>query len=192
MDDSANQRDRIEAAAQAILQESGASALTVRHIAERAGVSTMGVYNYFGSKDQVCERLYIAGFEDLGRQVSEVGPSENREAAIFNSARIYLDFYRRNKHRYALMFGMGAADYEPGDSARRAARKSFAQLAAVVGGLPEGAVPGREDWQLALKIWASTHGFIAIKSHMTGISESDWEALVLESVRQLITARPVQ
>ena len=191
MDDSANQRYRIETAAQAILQESGVGALTVRHIAERAGVSTMGVYNYFGSKDQVCERLYIAGFEELGRQVSETGPNADREAAIVKAARIYLDFYRLNKHRYALMFGMGAADYEPGDSARRAARKSFAQLATVVGGLSEGAIPGREDWELALKIWASTHGFIAIKPHMTGISESDWEALVLESVRQLITAQSV-
>ena len=62
MSESENQRAKILEAAGEILHEEGVGALSVRHIAKRAGISTMGVYSYFGGKDQVCEQLYIAAF----------------------------------------------------------------------------------------------------------------------------------
>ena len=191
MSESANQRLKILAAAEEILQQDGVEALSVRNIAKRAGVSTMGVYSYFGGKEQVLEELYIAGFRDLAKAVAGGLVHEDPETVVVQSTRIYLDFYQRNKNRYAMMFGMGASDYTPGEEAKRAARESFE----VAIGLVQ-PVAGNQDQEtgaerLALQIWASTHGFIAIKPHASGISENEWEHLVIESAKQLIRGQSI-
>ncbi|MDJ0642142.1 MAG: TetR/AcrR family transcriptional regulator [Erythrobacter sp.] len=186
MTEALDQRSRILEAAQAILREEGVEALSVRHIAKRAGLSTMGVYSYFGGKDQVCEQLYIAGFRDLAAAVSRGQSEQDPEAVIIESTKTYLDFYKHNTNRYALMFGMGATDYSPGEEAKRAARESFAVAIGIVQPLTADSPPKEDARRLALQIWASTHGFIAIKPHASGLSEAEWEALVIDSARQLI------
>lgn len=194
MTQSANQRSRIEEAAQEILQEEGVEALSVRNIAKRAGLSTMGVYSYFGGKEQVCDQLYIAGFRDLADAVSKARAKQDPEAIVVESTRIYVDFYKRNTNRYALMFGMGGTDYTPGPEARRAARESFAVAVGLVEPVTQEDTRADHDAQsdaraLAYQAWASTHGFIAIRQHTETLGECEWEALVLESVRQLIRGR---
>jgi len=186
MIETTDQRSRILKAAQGILQEEGVEALSVRNIAKRAGLSTMGVYSYFGGKDQVCEELYIAGFRDLASAVSRARTGEDPEAVVVESTRNYLEFYQHNENRYALMFGMNASDYTPGEAARRAARESFEVAIGLVQPLTEDLNTTSEAERLALQIWASTHGFIAIKPHASGIDEGAWQELVIESTRQLI------
>lgn len=191
MTEATNQRSRILEAAQDILQEEGVEALSVRHIAKRAGLSTMGVYSYFGGKDQVCEQLYVAGFRDLAEAVAKARSEEYPEAVIVESTRNYLEFYRCNKNRYALMFGMGATDYTPGEEAKRAARESFEVAIGLVQPLAEDLNTEMGAERLALQIWASTHGFIAIKPHASSIQENNWEQLVIDSARQLIRGQAI-
>lgn len=189
MTEAADQRSRILEAARDILREEGHEALSVRYIAKRAGLSTMGVYSYFGGKDQVCEQLYIEGFRDLASAVSGAGTDPDPEAAVIRSTTAYLDFYRRNTNRYALMFGMGATDYSPGEEAQRTARESFAVATSTVQPLVGNENAQEDARRLAFQTWATTHGFIAIKPHAAGLSESDWEQMVLDSVRQLVRGR---
>ena len=54
-------------AAADLLAEEGPEALTVRRIANAAGVSTMNVYSRFGSKDGVVEHLFVRGLSAAGR-----------------------------------------------------------------------------------------------------------------------------
>ncbi len=49
-----------------LLAAEGPGALTVRRIANAAGVSTMNVYSRFGGKDGVVEHLFVEGFTRLG------------------------------------------------------------------------------------------------------------------------------
>lgn len=158
----------------------------MRNIAKRASLSTMGVYSYFGGKDQVCEELYIAGFRDLATAVGKARAHKDPESVVVESTRNYLEFYQHNENRYALMFGMGASDYTPGEAARRVARESFEVAIGLVQPLTEDLNTSSEAERLALQIWASTHGFIAIKPHASGIDEGAWQELVIESTRQLI------
>lgn len=189
MTEDTDQRSRILDAARDILREEGHEALSVRHIAKRAGLSTMGVYSYFGGKDQVFEQLYIEGFRDLATAVSNAGTDKDPEAAVIKSTTAYLDFYRRNTNRYALMFGMGATDYSPGEEAKRVARESFAVATSTVQPLVGNENAQDEARRLAFQTWANTHGFIAIKQHAAGMSEAEWEQMVLDSVRQLVRGR---
>ena len=189
MTQGADQRSKILGAARDILREEGVEALSVRHIAKTAGLSTMGVYSYFGGKDQVCEELYIEGFRDLSAAVSQAQSLKDPEAVILTSTRAYLDFYRRNTNRYALMFAMGATGYSPSEKATRAARESFAVAVGIVQPAAGEDSANNAARRLAFQAWACTHGFIAIRPHAGGINESEWEALVLDSVKQLVRGR---
>ena len=180
--------------AQDILQEEGVAALAVNHIAKRAGLSTMGVYSYFGGKEQVCDRLHITGFRDLAAAVSKARYEGDPEAAVVGSTRIFVDFYKRNTNRYALMFGMGATGCSPSKQTRRAAQESFAVAAGLVQPVKGEAACDDPSAQraasaLVYQSWACTHGFIAIKEHSDIISGGEWDKLAIESERQLIRGR---
>ena len=57
--------DALLAAAHHLLSTVGAEALTVRRIANEAGMSTMNVYSRFGGKDGVIDELYADGYRRL-------------------------------------------------------------------------------------------------------------------------------
>ncbi|MEL7540862.1 MAG: TetR/AcrR family transcriptional regulator [Pseudomonadota bacterium] len=179
-------RSKIEASASAILREQGVEALTVRNIAARAGLSTMGVYSHFGGKDQVCEALFVAGFAELGERVEQAKSESNPRDAVLRSAAIYFDFFLANRHRYALMFGMNSSAAPPSERARDAAKASFEQWASVVSLLSGATKVGPEEVRLARQIWASTHGCIAIGEHSPIGTIDDVRQLALDSVAYLV------
>ena len=59
MDNKAN----ILRSATELFLDGGVRALSVRAIAARAGVSTMGIYSHFQGKQGILDALYIEGFE---------------------------------------------------------------------------------------------------------------------------------
>ena len=127
----------------------------------------------------------------MAAAVSKARSENDPEAVLIESTRIYLDFYKRNKNRYALMFGMGASAYSPGEEAKKAARESFAVAVGIVQPVTNEDAASDAARRLAFQAWASTHGFIAIKPHAAGLSETEWSELVIDSVRQLVRGRAV-
>lgn len=181
-----NTRSRIQASASDILREEGVDALTVRNIAARAGLSTMGVYSHFGGKDQVCEELFVVGFAELGELVQQAKSESDPRDAVLSSAAIYFDFFAANRHRYALMFGMNSSVAPPSERARKAAKASFNQWASVVALLSATDMAGPNEVRLARQIWASTHGCIAIGEYSPIGSMDEICQMALQSVGYLI------
>ena len=62
---SAAAKGRILAAASELFLEGGVRALSVRAMANRAGVSTIGIYSHFNGKQGILDALYIEGFEHI-------------------------------------------------------------------------------------------------------------------------------
>src|SRR5688572_13518740 len=58
-------RERLRAAAERIVAEEGADALSVRAVAAEAGTTTRAVYSLFGSKDGLVSALAQTAFEHL-------------------------------------------------------------------------------------------------------------------------------
>lgn len=86
----ATRRDSLIAATQALVAEGGASAATVRAIAERAGVTPGLIRHYFGSKDELSRAAYralIDGMTDKGTDALEgVGAAPEERLAAFVAA----------------------------------------------------------------------------------------------------------
>ena len=105
-------RDRIFAAARAILDHEGMGGLSVRKVATRAGVSPMAMYRHFADKDALLNALMddgLAAWEKIVRAIRIKDPMKWLEAVI----EAFLDFALSQPHRF------DAAFFLPAPEARR-------------------------------------------------------------------------
>lgn len=105
-------KDRIFAAARAILEDEGIEGLSVRKVATRAGVSTMAMYRHFADKDALLNALMddgLAAWEKIVRAIRAEDPMEWLETLI----EAFLKFALSQPHRF------DAAFFLPAPEARR-------------------------------------------------------------------------
>lgn len=164
-------------AATAQFVEHGLPGLNVRKIAERAGVSTIGVYSHFSGKTGLLEALYIDGFLQLGEAVSSGWDHDDPHEAIRHAVDRYIGFAQSNAAHYSLMFDSGSMEYQPSAAAREAARTAFGKLVATVSRIDEQKLNLKEGWALAFELWALVHGFVSLRSHLPATDSADQTCL---------------
>jgi AcrR family transcriptional regulator len=92
-------RSAIVDAAYDLLREVGADDLSVKMIADRADVSAATIYNLFGSKGAVLEKVYARDFEAFAAKVAASGTLRALDA-IFEAIRVAADLYRNDPAFY--------------------------------------------------------------------------------------------
>jgi len=92
-------RQAIVDAAYDLLREVGADDLSVKMIAERADVSAATIYNLFGAKGAVLEKVYARDFEAFVAKVAALGATPALDV-VFESVRIAADLYRSDPAFY--------------------------------------------------------------------------------------------
>jgi AcrR family transcriptional regulator len=92
-------RARIVAAAEGLMREVGADDISVKMIAERADVSAATIYNLFGAKGAVLEKVYARDFEKFAARMAEAGAARALDQ-VFESIRIAADLYRSDPAFY--------------------------------------------------------------------------------------------
>lgn len=105
-------KDRIFAAARAILEHEGIEGLSVRKVATRAGVSPMAMYRHFADKGALLNALMddgLAAWEKIVRAIRADDPMEWLEAVV----EAFLKFALTQPHRF------DAAFFLPAPEARR-------------------------------------------------------------------------
>lgn len=155
-------RDALLRAARALLDERGPDALAVRDIAARAGVSPMGVYNRFGSKDGILDALSEQGFGALSDAITVV-PDEPLPALAAGMA-AYRAFALANPSMYRLMFDRPIPTYVPSETATAVAHATFNRL---VDGVrlaiaARALLPG-DPHEIAQRLWAAAHGAVSLE-----------------------------
>jgi AcrR family transcriptional regulator len=153
-------RDSLLEAALELLEERGPGALRVRDLADAAGMSTMGVYTHFGSKQGLLEQLYLHGFERLSERLAAVPAGGDDRRELLEFALAYRAFADANEALYGLMFERAAPDFVPSDASRLAGLSTFEMLASrIAAWRPNFADPQRD----AHLVWATMHGLVTIE-----------------------------
>jgi len=181
---------KILEAASALFLEGGLSALSVRAIAARAGVSTIGIYSYFQGKQGILDTLYIESAGLVSKAVTEPAQHENLTDAIVDGVNRYLGIAENYPAHYALFFGGADAEYTPSAEAYAAGGEAFEGLVTLTSrALPDNATLA-EKHKFAVSIWALTHGFVGLRSNAVNrrIETKDWRAMVLDAVAVHIRA----
>jgi len=90
-------RQRLLAAARAILEEQGFEALTMQSLAARAGITRRGVYSHFGSRTAVISELfdYVAKQEGLSSSLERVWSAPTATRALAEWARHLARYHPR-------------------------------------------------------------------------------------------------
>ena len=112
-----------------LLAAEGPGALTVRRIANDAGVSTMNVYSRFGGKDGVVEHLFIEGFHRLAEGMATVTETSDPIADIRSCGAAYRQFAIDNPTLYSVMFDRVVPDFLPTIEAQMLAGATLGLLA---------------------------------------------------------------
>jgi AcrR family transcriptional regulator len=183
--------DAVVDAAVRLLEERGPSALTVRGIAAEAGVAPMGVYNHFGGKDGVVERLFVLGFDQLRDAFADVGAGDPIEDLLEAGRR-----YRRNAldhpAMYAVMFDRAVPGFEPSPEAKLHALASFDELVRLVQrAMDLGALVPSDAVDVAQQMWSLCHGQVSLELRgigFVGDLDAHHESMQRSMLRGLATA----
>lgn len=152
-------------AADAVLLRDGPAGVTVRAVASQAGVSPMGVYNRFGSKQGLVDLLLIRGFDLLRQAVSDQQGEVDAMTRLWNAGRGYRRFALENPQFYALLFTSGPRYLEMSPEVAEHAGAAFGELLGhVTYAMATGAIAQRDSFELAQQIWCCVHGAVSLET----------------------------
>lgn len=183
-------RTKILNAASELFLEGGGSALSVRAISKRAGLSTIGIYSHFQGKQGILDALYIEGF-NLVREAMDVVPEgKASKVQVLQACLEYLNVGEQNEAHYRLIFGESDAGYQPSREAIAARDCAFFELVRVAGSYLPDSASSLERRQIALDVWAIVHGYVSISHHVALLNDKglDWKAMAIRVVEVQLDA----
>jgi AcrR family transcriptional regulator len=161
-------RETLLAAALRSLEEDGLEALSLRALAQGAGVSKTAPYRHFADRQALLVALAAEGFR-MFADALETGLAEAQPPGAHHPAeptrslsRAYLDFARANPTLYRLMFSRLGYGLHSETCRLNAARAFTCLQRAVAQSQAAGWRPAQEPRALALSVWAQAHGWAGL------------------------------
>ena len=152
----------IDAAARIVATE-GRAALTLRRLAAEVGTSTMAVYTHFGSMEELRKEVRREGFARLRSRLDVVKESRDPMADLTLLGAAYYLSATASPNLYRAMFLDGPVD----DADLDTGLDTFMHLVKGIARCMEhGRLPkatSADPAELALELWALTHGFVSLQ-----------------------------
>ena len=156
--------EKILTAARSLLDKEGAEAVTMRRVADAAGISAMAIYRHFPDHSGLLNAVADQGFEELAEQLSHKRFAGSIERRLTKMGEIYLDHALENPRLFELMF------LKPREGARRYPRDFKAGLSPTANLMVEALKEGMESgyfrkcdaWEIAFEMGALSHGLIML------------------------------
>jgi len=125
-----NLKGDLLAAAQKLINQEGADALSLRKLARDVGASTMSTYYHFENRKALLVAVGIKGFNELEQRITMALEKVNTPVdAIESTMEAYFKFAREKRHLYHLMFVQLNEERHTIPEFRDAATKGFYLLA---------------------------------------------------------------
>jgi AcrR family transcriptional regulator len=153
--ESGDLRRRILDTARALLDEQGSTALSLREVARRAGVTHQAPYHHFADRESILAELVTDGFDELARRLAAANdhPGPARQILIASGI-AYVGFALDHPGVFRIMFRPDVCDPARFPRALAAGERAYGELQRQVR-LVHG---GPDDAGLAAMHWAQVHG----------------------------------
>ncbi len=182
-------REAILSAARELIAEKGADNLSLREIARRIDYSPAGLYEYFGSKEEIICALCDRGNAQLSSYLKRVPLDLPLEDYLVELLEAYLDFARQNPELYTVMFlqlTIGVSEFPT----ELPSEDSFGFLAkAVQRGIDEGLFSTTGNYglfEIAYSMWAMAHGMAMLQVGYMRDFNFDFQTADREAVRTFV------
>lgn len=182
--------EALVAAAHRLLADTGPEALTVRRIANAAGMSTMNVYSRFGGKDGVIDELYADGYRRLLAEVDASPSTDDVPGDLLQVANTYRSWALDNPRYYSIMFRQAVPGFSPSPDSIEFARGGLTKLVdRVAKGQSRGTIAtggGYAATEVAVWLWATCHGMISLELDGVGAESIDWTTVYNNGIRTAV------
>jgi len=146
-------------AAGEMIEDTGAAALSLRAVAERANLSRQAPYNHFADKAAMLAAIVTRGFERLAAEVSAATQGMTGTPALAAAGEAYIGFAQGAPALFRLMYGRELVDIADYPDAAAAANGAYAALQKVVATMDVG---GRKADDVSLAAWCLVHGYATL------------------------------
>jgi AcrR family transcriptional regulator len=184
-------RRRLQKAASGLYAELGATGVSARAIADRAGMSVGALYLHFGSLQGLMQSLWQGPVETINRRLEQIAadhPDPVHRLRKLLEAYVEVALDRPELFRGAFLFvrpeTLPKPDREPLASAVFAALL----VAAVADGQASGALAPGDPGRLAQLAWAGLHGALALPINFDRLAIDDTRALAGDMIKLLLAA----
>lgn len=157
-----NLREALLDAAQELVAQHGAHALTLREVAKAAEVSHAAPYHHFESLEALTAAVGERGFATLAQEMStaEEGPRrKSPKQRLLGICEAYVGFAQRHPETFRLMFGPLLARKREHPGLQQAAERAFHVLLQAATDYAGSIGKPRDGPELALSGWSLAHGF---------------------------------
>ncbi len=156
-------RSDLVAAAHALVKDEGYEGLTIRKLAERAGLATMSVYSYFADKQSILEAMAEDAFVELAKRC-EARRTEDAIESLRGGLEEYVTFGLDNPNEYRTVFMTPQLHVHQGKTfedleGHNPAFQSL--LAAVQECIDAGSLAG-DPRAIATILWTVAHGAVSL------------------------------
>jgi AcrR family transcriptional regulator len=176
--DTLSTRDRLVAAALAVLERDGPAAIQARTLAGEIGASTMAVYTHFGGMPKLVEAVMREGLARFAEHTRGVPHTDDPMADLIAGGLAYGEFAIQNPQLYKLLFGLTDLGAVHKLSAGAAAQWDLTEgldalsvlVTAVERVIEAGRIRPQKPTPAATQILSATHGFVLLA--MSGFIDS--------------------
>jgi AcrR family transcriptional regulator len=160
-----------------LIVEKGPDKLSLREVARRIDYSPAGLYEYFGSKDELVEAACSEADRRLGLYLNAADPALPPGEYLVELGLAYVRFARENPEHFLFLFGNRDASFEEllpldddfqDDENWGEHDPNFALLInAVQRAIDAGVIETREDFntlEAAYTLWAQAHGMATLQA----------------------------
>ncbi len=184
-------REHLLAAALELLDESGdASALTVRAVTKRAGVSPMAMYLHFDDREALLVAVCDRAFDAFRAAVFEGAAADGDPASRFRAAgEAYVRFALDHPAEYRTIFQLDLV-VERKDELPEGHGAFDALVGLVQACMDAGQAPARDPFPVSCVIWAAMHGLVTLRCSSPGFPWPPMDDLLEEIATDLLGLAP--
>lgn len=152
-------RNALLKAAAALLEQAGAAGLSLRQVAEQAGLSRQAPYNHFADKAALLAELVADGFARLRDSMSAAKDEGATPVDRLRRAGLaYIAFAQSSPALFRLMFASELVDPASHPQVQAGQEAALAVVETIVASMAD----PRDSADLTLAAWALVHGYAAL------------------------------
>ena len=148
-----------------ILAKEGVSGLSLRKVAQHAGVSHSAPYAHFPDKQSLIAAISTEGFNQLYAELeAAVSPySKNPKKQLIEGARAYVRFAEKHTDTFKIMFSGVLEKEKDYPSFVEISSKTFKLVVEVVQACQSAAIlPAAPADLMAVSVWGQLHGIVSL------------------------------
>jgi AcrR family transcriptional regulator len=163
-----------------LLEDGGETALSLRAVARRVGVSPAAPYRHYADREALVSAVAAVGYRDLAEQLAAAHPSPSTPEQLAGVAIAYVQFALDRPALFRIMFG------EPCDRDNDERVAATAAVSLYLREIVARAFPDADAESMATAIWALVHGLAFL--YLDGKLDAPTASAVADRVSATIAA----